>query len=296
MLHWSELPNFARVYFNRPQAALQEDAFWSLYEGGRPSGRAPLLCVITTYNRPDACRDVLSALHAALAGVDAFVLVLNDRSDSDYADTRARGAELFGARLLWLDARKRMGKPGFWKAYQVAFLVARALQPEHALFLQDDLAFAPTLFASIRAQWDATAGDPLRRVLYLFSSDEDERFGRWVRARRREVGNGLRRTQWFDLQAFYVDRAFFELLAYRMIPIHRNRWRRKPRISSGVGKQLTLRLFRRANVYQSYPPLVFHGGCESQMNPDARAKRALDNRDLAGTSSVSTSQREPDDR
>ncbi|HEY6881382.1 MAG TPA: hypothetical protein VI299_25330 [Polyangiales bacterium] len=296
MLHWSELSNFARLYLNRPQAALQEDAFWSLYEGGRPSGRARLLCVITTYNRPAACQDVLTALRGALAGADAFLLVLNDRSDSDYAGVRAHAAELFGERMLWLDARARMGKPGFWKAYQVAFLVARALQPEHALFVQDDLAFAPTLLTSIRAQWEATAGDPLRRVLYLFSSAEDERFGRWVLAPRRDVGHGLRRTQWFDLQAFFVDRAFFELLSYRMIPIHENRWRRKPRISSGVGKQLTLRLFRRANVYQSYPPLVFHGGCESQMNPDARAKRALDNRGLAQTSGASTSKRESGDR
>jgi hypothetical protein len=290
VLHWSELLNYARVLANRPPAELEADAFWALYtRQTEPRGRADLLCVVMTYNRPEACRNVLQALHEALAGEPAFVLVLNDRSASDYTATRAEAVALFGERMLWLDARERMGKPGFWKAYQVAFMVAQEQRSEHALFLQDDLDFAPDLLQRVRALWTATASDPLRRVLYLFSSSEDERFGRWVLSPRRELGNGLRRTQWFDLQAFYVDRAFFALLAYRMIAIHRNRWRRKPRISSGVGKQLTLRMRGRANVYQAYPPLVFHGGLESEMNPQARAKRALDNRDLAVAASASTS-------
>jgi hypothetical protein len=290
VLHWSELSNFARVLANRPQGVLQPDPFWSLYERRtEPEGRADLLCVLMTYNRPGAFREVLRALHATLAGEPAFVLVLNDQSASDYTDARAEAQALFGPRLLWLDARERLGKPGFWKAYQVAFMVAHAQRPTHALFLQDDLAFEPDMLARVRTLWSRTAHDPKRRVLYLFSSDEDERFGRWVWVPRRDVGGGLRLTQWFDLQGFYVDRAFFELLDYRMIPIHANRWRRTPKHSSAVGKHLTLRLFGRANIYQTYPPLVLHGGVTSEMNPLTRAKRSLDNRSLAKARRVDTS-------
>ena len=75
-----------------------------------------------------------------------------------------------------------------------------------------------------------------------------------------------------------VDRAFFALLRHRMVPVHPNRWRRKPTISSGVGKQLTVRLRGRGNVYQTNPPLVRHGGLVSEMNPEARALRPLDSR------------------
>ena len=74
-------------------------------------------------------------------------------------------------------------------------------------------------------------------------------------------------------------------LDYRMIPVHPNRWRRNPGLSSGVGKQLTRRLFGRANVYQCFPPLVFHGGHPSVMNPSARAARSLDNRQLRAAAS-----------
>lgn len=292
MLHPVELADFLAVLRNRPRVHHDEAPFWALFE---PDGEAEhgvprsllaaaspcLLVALTTYRRPGPCTAVLDALARALAHAPPprfHVLVLNDRSDADYAPVRAHARALFGDALTWLDARDRLGKPGFWKTYQTILLAARRLGPTRALFLQDDLTFAPTLLTDIEARWRATESDPKRRVLYLFSSDQDERFGRWVLFPRRELGEGLRLTQWFDLQAFYVDRAFFTLLDSQMVPVHPNRWRRVKSLSSGVGKQLTLRLFRRANIYQAHPPLVRHGAAESEMNPEARARRALDNR------------------
>jgi len=76
-----------------------------------------------------------------------------------------------------------------------------------------------------------------------------------------------------------VDRQFFELLDYRMVPVHPNRWKRRPMQSSGVGRQWSRRLFGRAHVYQAWPPLVVHGTEPSTMNPEARERRSLDNRD-----------------
>lgn len=293
-LHPSEALSWLRTRWNRPPSRLDEASFWSLYERqGEPLRGAPeqlrrrahteLLVVVTTYRRPEAVSTLLAKLHVELAALppsSLCVLVLNDRSEADYGRVIADARERFGDALLWLDARARLGKPNFWRIYQVAFLAARALRPERALFLQDDVELAPRLLDLLSERWRATHRDPKRRVLYLFSSPDDERFGRWLFFLRRDVGGGLRLTQWFDLQAFYVDRAFFELLRHRVVPIHPNRWRRQPSISSGVGRQFTLRLRGRANVYQSYPPLVFHGAHTSELNAQARAARALDNRGL----------------
>jgi hypothetical protein len=163
--------------------------------------------------------------------------------------------------------------------HQTAFDVARLWRPERALYLQDDIEFEPDMLLRAERIWAATERDPLRRVLYLFSSSDDEAQGRWVSFDRRELQNvPFRLTNWFDLQAFMVDRQFFELLGYRMVEIHPNRWRRRPQQSSGVGRQLTRRLFGRANVYQAWPPLVAHGAEPSTMNPEARLQRSLDNR------------------
>lgn len=239
-----------------------------------------LMVVLTTFARPAAAARVLSDLSVAMdragLGERSALLVLHDACGRDY-DAARRVAADSAPQRLWLDARQRFGKAEFWQIHQTALLVARAWQPRLALYLQDDVEFDAGFIADALALWHATERDLLRRVLYLFSSSDDEASGRWVHFERRDVGP-CRLTNWFDLQAFLVDRAFFELLDYRMVPIHENRWRRRPGQSSGVGCQFTRRLFERAHVYQSWPPLVVHGAAPSTMNPEARRERSLDNR------------------
>lgn len=272
-----------------PRAPVDEPAFWSLYaSASEPLTAAPaalrrrdddaLLVVITTYQRPDACAALLDKLHGALQGQSlrtVRVLVLNDRGARDYEAVREVGRRLFGDALVWLDARERLGKPGFWRAYQVAFLAARALDPALVVFLQDDVDFQPALLEEVSRALAGFDRPDNPAVLYLFSEPSDERWGRWTFHRRRVVAPGWRRTQWFDLQAFAVGRAFFTLLHHRVLPVHPARWQVGPTLSSGVGQQLTLRLQGRASVYQAAPPLVGHGSSPSEMNPEARARRPL---------------------
>jgi hypothetical protein len=245
-----------------------------------PEVTPELMIVLTTYARPGGASRVLEQLDEALAAAQlserSRLLVLHDACGRDY--TRAHQlAQQLCPDLLWLDARQRFGKAGFWRMHQTAFLVAGAWRPRLALYLQDDVELEPDFLVRALELWRATATDPLRRVLYLFSSSDDEAGGRWINFERREHGSS-RLTNWFDLQAFLVDDAFFELLGHRMVPIHPNRWRRQPALSSGVGSQLTRRLFGRAHVYQAWPPLVVHGAAASTMNPEARTLRTLDNR------------------
>ncbi len=283
------------VRLNRPLLPSPPDrAFWSLYQsGGAVLEQAPptlevarglqpdLLIGLTTYNRPESCDRILAALPelCTRAGrpLTVHVVVVKDAGGAGYDSVLQRVRDRLGDRLTWLDAREPLGKQGYWKTYQILLLTARQLHPAHMLFLQDDVEFSGTLLADCYALFEGLASDPRRRVLYLCSAADDEAEGRWVRFRRREVNDRVRLTQWFDLSAFFVDRAMLDLLRYRMIPVPQRRWRSKP-YSSGVGEQLTRRLFRHGNVYQAMPSLVFHGGHPSEMNPEARVTRALDNR------------------
>lgn len=287
------------VRLNRPLLpGLPDRAFWSLYESegatldqAPPSLRAAatrptdLLVALTTYNRPEACERILSALPELLVNagraLQLHVVVVRDAGGAEYGPVVTAARARLGDRLTWLDAGARLGKQGYWKTYQAILLAARMLRPAHALFLQDDLEFSSTLLRDCYARLDALAHDARPRVLYLFAAEDDEPEGRWIHFRRREVIPGARLTQWFDLPAFMTDRAVLELLRYRVIPVSQRRWSKKP-YSSGVGEQLTRRLFRRANVYQAIPSLVFHGAHPSEMNPEARAQRALDNRSPDG--------------
>jgi hypothetical protein len=261
----------------------REASTWEAVLEPQASDTAKWMIVVTTYGRPSHAERLFVRLGVALraAGVErqATLLVLHDACGGDYALAR-KTASSVAARLVWLDARERFGKARFWQIHQTALRIARAWQPVRALYLQDDVDFEENLIERIDAIWKATEEDPLRRVLYLFSSSEDEANGRWTHFPRRELPQAhCRLTNWFDLQAFVADAAFFALLQHAMVPIHRNRWRRRPTMSSGVGRQLTLRLRERAHIYQAWPPLVRHGGEASTMNPEARGVRSLDNRE-----------------
>lgn len=240
------------------------------------------LLVVMTYERPEACASLMRQLERAIGRGDArartALLVIRDTGASDYSEARALASSVAGT-VFWLEAREWLGKVRFWQSYQLALLVARSWQPERTVFLHDDVELDDDVLERADAIWQATADDPMRRVLYLYSSDKDEPDGRWTRFARREMPDkACRLTQWVDLQAFMVDRQFFELLGYRIVPIHPNRWKRKPTTSSGVGRQLTLRLRGRGNIYQAWPPLVCHGSQPSLANREARQQNDLDNR------------------
>ncbi len=296
MFHPNELVHWLETRTNRKLGSgVDESAFWSLYsERGialreepasitrATENRCDLLVVLTTYARASLCLRKLQTLPALIDAcehkLNVHVLVLCDASREDYGACKRAGRELFGERITFLEANERLGKAGYWKTYQTAFLAAKHLQPKHTLFLQDDVQYTASMLQDAYHLWSQTEDDAQRRVIYLFSSEDDEPEGRWIRYKRQICATqALRRTQWFDLQAYLVDLCFFEQLAYRMVPVSQNRWRRRPSLSSGVGAQLTRRLFGQCNVYQAMPPLVLHGAHSSQMNPEARSVRSLDN-------------------
>lgn len=244
-----------------------------------------LVVFVTTHRRPAAMARTGAQLDAAIragraAGcLERFaVVVVDDASpdpmhDSVAEDWRAR----FGDALHMIRTTERAGKHGFWRTHHLFQRLARSAKPRHALFLQDDLHFEPSLLVDCYRIWPAI-GDPAQRVLYLLRLSDDERWGRWVWFRRRpgpipEVD----RVGWFDLAAFFVDRSFFEQLGYAVYPVPARRWRLSPSVSSGVGEQLTLRLHRRVNIYQVKRSLVRTGGEPSAMNAEARARRPLSN-------------------
>lgn len=275
--------------FNRPLIPRErERSFLGEWDGGATiaalaDARPRVLVTITTYKRPAELTALIEALARpeALPDPGCWVVILNDKSESDYGAAKAALGRHFPGRHLWLDAREPMGKRRFWRTHQVTFLAARTAQAEFLLSLQDDIALAPRFGELLWSAWAATGRDPGRRVLYLFTHPGHGETATWVDFRRVTVpGLPAARTDWFDLQGFLIDRAGLALLRYWVIPITGWRWRRRSAPSSGVGRQLTRRLFGRASTWQCDPPLVFHGAAPSEMNPEARGRNPLDNRAL----------------
>lgn len=245
-------------------------------------GEAPSLCVvITTHARVAPCLSLVEQLAATLADAGllqrAFLLVLEDPSDHDYAPVLNLLSERFPGRFAFLTASRRLGKPGRAFAYQTAFDGVRALAPEFTLFLEDDAVLGMNFVRDALAMW-AEIDDPAKTVLYLCRFDDDEPNGRWVKFARRVLPAGrVQLTQWFDLHAFLVTARFFDCLQYQLFQPWASRWQGEPSRSSGVSEQFTLRLFGRGNIYQVCETLALHGGEPSVLNAEARGRRALNN-------------------
>lgn len=250
--------------------------------------RPRVAVVITTHARPGPCRALLEGLHASLARAglsdDAFVLVLEDRSEHDYGPALELLAERFSRRFAWYQSDAWLGKRRRYHAYQFAFDQLRGLEPSSVIFLEDDVVLAPDFVRDALARYRAI-DDPGKAVLYLCKFEDDEPRGRWVHFERRPGPvPSVAQTQWFDLHAFIVERRFFELLDWRLFEPYPSRWKRDPTKSSGVSEQFTRRLAPRAHIYQVTESLAFHGALPSILNVEARGARPLNNHGLASVS------------
>lgn len=265
-------------------------ALWSVQPGSiavderlRFRAGGDFLIFINTFNRAAACERAVRALQEAvrLAGVEPLVVVLDDCSRQDYGGVSRALEAIWRGQYISLRAKENLGKQRFWETYATAFALARSWPGVPALFLQDDIEFAPDFLKQARAML-ASLNDPKVAVLNLFACADDKQNGQWLMFRRQPLPEkGVNLVQWFDLQCYLAHGRFFETMDYRMFPVSAYRWASRPSLSSGVGRQLTLRLWGRGNVYQVMTPLAFHGGEASLMNPEARARRSLDNRHLA---------------
>ncbi len=306
---WGAIVGWVREWTNQPRSSLPPDSacfeFDHVTRSGvesasdwleRASVSAPaeaadrLAVFLTTYRRAPALDDLLAALRPALAEANLThrcrIFVLEDHSGPEFREAYDRLRfdldEVFRERLVWMRARRHLGKPKFWAIYQLAFLLAQRSGAPHHLFLQDDLEFDPSFLSrALDLQEARSKSGAHPHVLNLLSAEDDEPDGRWIDFERKPHPQlPVRETAWFDLNGFLINHAALQTLRYRVVPIDPSRWRRDPNCSSGVGRQFTRRLRRRGTVDQCFPPLVFHGSQESQMNEAARAARALDNRSL----------------
>lgn len=241
-----------------------------------------LLVCITTYNRPTSCARLVRDLKQQIsdAKLKTHLVVIDDASTSSYVAVEQEA--LAPDSWKWVDmslwhGKINLGKKNFWKIFQTMFHIANAIRPRYVLFLQDDLELTRNFLCDTLSVWNKI-DDEDKVALYLFRMEEDPPDGRWISFSKQTHNTHCSLTRWLDLPAFFVNSKFFEVLQYQMFPILPLRWWRRSHVSSGVGEQLTRRLYRRGNIYQVRSSLVYHGVEPSIMNPDARAKQPFDNR------------------
>jgi glycosyltransferase involved in cell wall biosynthesis len=243
-----------------------------------------ILVWINTYNRPDSLRELLSDIADTQENFSVSVVVFNDHSDKSYADVVASAKRRLNIEIF--DMPERHGKKKYWKlcTYAMKTMTPAMQGYRYIVKLDDDLRLAPQFFRRCINLWSAIR-DP-RKVALNFRLDhrenkrgwtgtvpELESFGKW----------NIYLSQWVDMD-FFVENRFFKELSHRILPISESRWRNNPNLSSGVGQQISERLYKKGwNMYLTAQSLVKHDHHESLMNPEERRVVTLQTKELEDT-------------
>lgn len=221
--------------------------------------------VITTYNRPQHLTRLLRSLMADAEGYTVNCLVYNDRSELSY-DEIPEGNERFKIKLINL--AEHHGKRGYWRLVNRIFRDLEQVESRYFIQLPDDVEAQPGFFSETIATYEAIRNpDKICMNLYLDSS----RIGKsnWTRTLptiERYADKRVFKTGWVDM-CYIAEKRFFEALRFTIDQVPSNRWQGNPRLSSGVGQQITQRLGR-YGMYQVRDCSLVSAGVPSLMNPD----------------------------
>ena len=162
--------------------------------------------------------------------------------------------------------RETRGKKYFWQTINDIFTFLKFKNFDYFIQLQDDIVICDNFIDKAVESYEAIK-DPKKISLYLHEGASRKEHPCWTNVHPVNVkwGNEFYSlTQWIDMCAFIVKKDFLEVLNYEIQPIPEHRWAKDPTISSGVGQQISRRLYKDYHLYRK--PLVTHGDHKSVMH------------------------------
>lgn len=231
--------------------------------------------VIRTYNRPMVLADLLDDLaRETPPNVPLKVAVFDDASTQDTSVAEALCADQGWA---WIRHPTNHGKRRAWEAFNAMFAWVRAhAHPmDLVVFLDDDMRLCRDFFAHVAKVWRSVR-DRRKSTLHLMIDSQRQGKTCWTAFTPRRHNSETSIIQWVD-GAFVADYSFFRTLGWRVQPIAPKRWAHNPRMSTGVGRQISQRLVAAKRLLlQVNRSLVVHTQGRSRMNPGLRSGQRLE--------------------
>ena len=231
--------------------------------------------MITTYNRPEMLARLIRQIEdqyerESMDNLRITVAIYDDDSDK---------VPYYGL-PSWATitpCKPHRGKERYWQLFNLAWFDARATEANLFLQIPDDVELVPRFFRRLLWQWfrieddDKIALNPL-----LIPALEGVR--QWTAHEPvREIHNGTAfwNMGWIDC-AFLCERRMLDALSWQLSEIGSQRWQRDPLLGSGVGTQMSIRLWQQVlNMYGVTESLLLHGDHPSLMNAKARERDPL---------------------
>jgi hypothetical protein len=234
--------------------------------------------LITTFNRPELLLRLLRQIDGQNEELqhELSTIIVVDGPQNGYDEVNEY--LLANGRDMVIETAEHNGKPNYYKVinelYKAAGIMDSFEQFDYFIQLPDDIELHRDFFTSAIARWETINND--KKICLNLLNDGRKQPG-WVPMDPVPERFGITpviRTGWVDL-CFISTRQYFDALKWHINPIDQ-KWANDPQRSSGVGMQISRRLFdMRKDVYMVTPSLVSHGTHESRMHPDHRKEVPL---------------------
>lgn len=209
------------------------------------------------------CKDILTK-----AGKYKIqVVIFNDNTDESYDEVYAYMKNEWPWEYSFVRYRSHFGKPKYWMMINEAFGFFKTLEFDYLIQIPDDIQLVDGFFDKAVKTFEAIP-DKYKSCLNLLQ-DVSRKGALWtpIEPKIMILPNGkVIRTGWVDM-CYIANKYFFNILNWCIHPVNRD-WAKDPNKSSGVGKQISERVYRNGTYfYQVEKSLVFHGTHDSVMHP-----------------------------
>lgn len=232
-----------------PTEELPQEGFFNAEPRLNPD--AIPLVIVFSYNRPDMLLRNLIDLRKNKT--ECRIVVIDDGSEYDHSEH---------SKYCEYQRFDHHGKEGFWKLWNIALQIARVHGSEITVFSQDDM-----LRANIDMMLKDVSKFPELFTCNLINDGRESNWGGrvWEPYKKKWIeGN-------FTECSFFCPYAVLEKLEFKINPISN-----REGLSSGVGRQITLRLREKeVPMYVPVKSYAFHGDHESVMHPEGRKTTPL---------------------
>jgi hypothetical protein len=220
--------------------------------------------VITTYEREDMLKQLLKDIFE-YTEYKMYVVVFDDGSKHPY--------DLSEYDVKYVKYVKNNGLKNLWRVISDTFKFCKNIDAKYYFYFQDDLRLKKNFFQeSIRIFENIP--DENKISLGTLMIDTQRNTPKWTGVYPIEYDEYYK-TQWCEL-VFMCEYKFFESLEFKLNPIPMSRWDKNPNNSSGVGQQISVRLFEKGlNMYHVINTLTTHGDHESVILPELRKNEKL---------------------
>lgn len=225
---------------------------------------------ITSYNRAEMLNKLVNQIVGQVENkYDFEILVFDDKSDQ---------FPIISTNFVNLITNSiHRGKQGYWKTWNEMFTIAHLRQDKYTFFLPDDIELCDNFFEIAIEKFEYIKSKDKQFACLSVLTDDQRKLAPhacWT-GKHSKIQNCEILSHFNDC-CFICDHVFFEYLDYKIDEIPLTRWNRDPNLSSGVGRQISLRLMNKeANMYHCFNSLVKHGDHDSVMNPDERKMNKL---------------------